>query len=240
MDFNTFETRAQELFAEVPERFLEGIDGLEVSRRTEAHPSLPDIYTLGECLTEQYPSEFGGAGEVRSIVVLYYGSFLALSRLDEAFDWEGELYETLMHEVRHHLESLATEDELEEIDFAEDQNFHRRQGEPFDPYFYRSGTRVAEREWEVDGDRFIELSVRWEGHWPVRVEHDGRMLLVERPAEEFDVHFATVEGWSGDSGDVIVVLLRRRGGLASLIALLRGHAPVVGESTVGGERGAED
>src|SRR5690606_14293327 len=70
MDFRTFESRAHDLFAQVPERFLEGIDGLEVSRRAEAHPSLPDIYTLGECLTEQYPSEFGGAGDVRSIVVL--------------------------------------------------------------------------------------------------------------------------------------------------------------------------
>ena len=133
MDFTTFQARANELFAEIPPEFLEGIDGLEVSRSTEPHPSLPDIYTLGECLTEQYPSEFGGAGEVRSIVVLYYGSFLALSRLDEAFDWEGELYETLMHEVRHHLESLATDDELEEIDYAEDQNFHRREGERSTP-----------------------------------------------------------------------------------------------------------
>src|SRR5690606_38204115 len=139
MDFSTFETRAREMYREVPEHFLEGIDGLEVSRRTEAHPTLQDIYTLGECLTEQYPSEFGGAGEVRSIVVLYYGSLLALSRLDEEFDWEGELYETLTHEVRHHLESLATEDALEEIDYAEDQNFRRREGERFDPAFYRAG-----------------------------------------------------------------------------------------------------
>src|SRR5690606_13382651 len=141
----------------------------------------------------------GGAGDVRAIVVLYYGSFLELSRLDEDFDWEGELYETLMHEVRHHLESLATEDELEEIDCAEDQNFHRRQGEPFDPYFYRSGTRISEREWEVDGDRFIEVPVRWEGAWPVRVESRGRTLMLDRPEPEFDLHFATLEPWSDES-----------------------------------------
>ena len=239
MDFRTFESRAQELFAQVPERFLEGIDGLEVSRRTEAHPTLPDIYTLGECLTEQYPSEFGGAGEVRSIVVLYYGSFLALSRLDEDFDWEGELYETLMHEVRHHLESLATEDELEEIDFAEDQNFHRRQGEPFDPYFYRSGTRISDREWEVDGDRFIEVPVPWEGPWPVAVEREGHTLRVERPAGEWDIHFVTVGTWSDDTAEVIVVLLRRRSALASFTALLRGRAPVVEQSLMEDAEGAE-
>ena len=159
MDFATFERRAKELYAEVPEDFRGGIDGLEVSRATEPHPTLPDVYTLGECLTEQYPSEFGGAGEVRSIVVLYYGSFLALSRIDEEFDWEAELYETLTHEIRHHLESLASEDELEEIDYAEDQNFARREGERFDPYFYRSGKRWGDREWEVDGDFFLEVPV---------------------------------------------------------------------------------
>ena len=232
MDFNTFEARAHELFAQVPPEFLEGIDGLEVSRRTEAHPSLPDIYTLGECLTEQYPSEFGGAGEVRSIVALYYGSFLALSRLDDDFDWEGELYETLTHEVRHHLESLATEDELEEIDFAEDQNFHRRQGEPFDPLFYRSGTRVSDSEWEVDRDRFIERAVRWEGPWPMEIEWEGRRISLERPAEEGDVHFATIESWSDDVREVVVVFRARRGTLASLLTLLRGRPAVVQESRV--------
>ena len=219
MDFPTFEARAQELYAAVPERFLEGIDGLEVSRRTVPHPSLPDIYTLGECLTEQYPSEFGGAGEVRSIVVLYYGSFLELSRLDEEFDWEGELYETLTHEVRHHLESLATEDQLEEIDYAEDQNFHRREGERFDPFFYRSGLRRAEREWEVDGDFFLEIPVSREGGWPLGVEWEGRTLAVQRPEPLGDVHFLTVDEWSGDTGEVLLVLLPRRGVMGWLSGL---------------------
>ena len=63
MDYQTFEARAREIFASVPDQFLGGIDGLEVSRRTELHPSLPEVFTLGECLTEHYPSEFGGAGE---------------------------------------------------------------------------------------------------------------------------------------------------------------------------------
>ena len=221
MDFRTFETRAQELYAAVPQRFLEGVDGLEVSRRTVPHPSLPDIYTLGECLTEHYPSEFGGAGEVRSIVVLYYGSFLALSRLDDEFDWEGELYETLTHEVRHHLESLATDDQLEEIDYAEDQNFHRREGERFDPFFYRSGLRLGEREWEVDGDFFLEVPVSREGGWPVELERDGKALTVQRPEPLGDVHFLTVDEWSDDRSDVILVLLPRRGVSGWLSGLFR-------------------
>jgi hypothetical protein len=220
MDFAAFEKRAKELYADVPEHFLGGIDGLEVSRATEPHPSLPDVYTLGECLTEQYPSEFGGAGEVRSIVVLYYGSFLALSRIDEEFDWEAELYETLTHEIRHHLESLATEDELERIDYAEDQNFARREGERFDPYFYRSGKRWGEREWEVDGDFFVEVPLQ-RGAAPdeIEVEWREKRTRLARPEPLEEVHFLVIEEWS-EEGEVVAVLLPRRGWREWLRALL--------------------
>lgn len=231
MDFATFEARAHDLYASVPERYLEGIDGLEVSRRIEPHPSLPDIYTLGECLTEQYPSEFGGAGEVRSVVVLYYGSFLALSRLDDGFDWEGELYETLMHEVRHHLESLATEDELEEIDYAEEQNFRRREGERFDPAFYRAGVRRAEREWEVDGDFFLEVPVTRRGDDSIEVTRGERRLLLQRPQPLGDMHFLTVEEWSDDDHEVVAVLIARRGWWMQLRALLTGRPVDVREGS---------
>lgn len=231
MDFAAFEARAHELYAQVPEQFLAGMDGLEVSRRTEAHPSLPDVYTLGECLTEQYPSEFGGAGEVRSVVVLYYGSFLALSRLDEAFDWEAELYETLMHEVRHHLESLATEDELEEIDYAEDQNFRRREGERFDPAFYRAGMKRGEREWEVDGDFFIEVPVSRRAAGPLAIEWGGKRLVVDRPEPLGDVHFLTLESWSDEDHEVVAVLIARRGWWKQVRALLAGRPVDVREGT---------
>lgn len=218
MDFHHFERRAQEIFAEIPAQYREGIDGLEVTRETVAHPSLPDIYTLGECKTEQYPSEFGGAGEVRSIVAIYYGSFLALSRLDDEWDWEGELFETVTHEVRHHLESLAIEDELEEIDYAEDQNFARREGEPFDPSFYRYGMRRAEREWEVDGDFFLEIPVGPDAE-TVEVNWRDRIARVAVPAEGEGDRFVLIEEWS-EEFDVVAVLLRRRGWLSWLRGLL--------------------
>ena len=80
------------------------MDGLVIDRQARPHPRTRDIYTLGECVTEAYPSDFGGPDTVRSAVVLYYGSFLRLSRLDPAFDWSEEIWETLTHELRHHLE----------------------------------------------------------------------------------------------------------------------------------------
>ena len=143
-------------------------------------------------------------------MVLYYGSFLELSRRDENFDWEGELYETITHEVRHHLESLATEDQLEEIDFAEDQNFHRRQGEPFDPFFFRAGVRRDDGGWEVGGDIFLEVQVDREKGWPVPVQWQGETVHLERPEELGDVFFLTIEAWSDDTREVIAVLQPRR------------------------------
>ena len=227
MNFQDFERRANEVFDSIPEQFRAGVDGLEVSRATVPHPKLPDIYTLGECITEAYPTEFGGPGEVRSIVALYYGSFLALSRLDEEWDWEEEIYETVTHEVQHHLESLADEESLEVLDYAEDQNFARREGEPYDPYFFRSGRSVAPGAWEVDGDLFIEVPVgRAEiAAKSVAVEWADQRSEVRLPAELRGVKLEPVHE-RDDGSEVVAVLLRRRGVMEWLRGLLgggRGH-----------------
>jgi predicted Zn-dependent protease with MMP-like domain len=220
MDFHQFEKAAREVLASIPAEFLEGVDGLEISRATVPHPTLPDIYTLGECLTESYPSEFGGAGEVRSTVALYYGSFLALSRLDDDWDWEEEIYVTVTHEVQHHRESMALDESLEELDYADDQNFARREGHPFDPFFYRAGPTVAPGVWEVDGDRFVEVRVgRGElaAGW-VEVEWEGARHRVA-VTELGKVRFETLAE-EPDGAQTVAVLLRR-GGPGEWIAALR-------------------
>lgn len=160
MRYEAFEAAAARLWREIPEEFKSGIEGVVVERRARAHPKLQDIYTLGECLTESWPSSYEGPETLRSMVVLYYGSFLRLSRLDPDFDWEGEIWETLTHELRHHLESLASEDALEDVDYAEDENFKRQDGLPFDPYFFRSGEVVEPGVYAVEDDVFIELELR--------------------------------------------------------------------------------
>lgn len=236
MEFSEFERRAQRVFAEIPPEYREGVDGLLVRREAVPHPTLPDVYTLGECITETYPTEWGGPGEVRSFVVLYHGSFRRLAALDEAFDWEAELQETVHHEVRHHLESLASEDELEEQDYAADQNFARREGEPFDPLFYRAGEPLAEDAWEVEGDVFLERELsaaEFAALAEIPVEWEGRALRVPRPAELGDAHFVTLwlEPPPGE-GELVLVLLRRRGVLESLRGLLSEPEPRVLTSEV--------
>ena len=228
MNYATFERRAHEIFDGIPPEYREGVDGLEVTRAAQAHPSLPEVYTLGECKSEYYPSEFGGAGEVRSMVVLYYGSFLELSRMEEAWDWEDELWETITHEIRHHLESLASEDALEVLDYAEDQNFARREGESFDPFFFRSGERLAEGVFEVDRDVFVEREVdprRFGGPEPLRAAWPGGELRVPWPERLGDVHFVRVNGAGREPGELFVVLVRARGAWESLWALFR-RAPL--------------
>ncbi|MDP9349901.1 MAG: metallopeptidase family protein [Gemmatimonadota bacterium] len=225
MTFAEFEARAREVFAEIPGEYRSGVDGLEVERGIAFHPELPGIYTLGECRTEHYPTEFGGAGEVRSIVVLYYGSFLRLSREEPEWDWDEEIFETVTHEVRHHLESLASEDALEVQDWVEDQNFLRREGREFDPSFYRDGEPAVPGVYRVDGDRFLEreLTPEEEREGSVVVEWEGRTLRVPLPEPLGEVHFLTLDPLCTERGDFVVVLLRRWGVWDGLRALLSGE-----------------
>src|SRR4029079_8025848 len=116
-------------------------------------------------------------------VVLYYGSFLRLSKQEPEFDWEEELWETLTHELQHHLESLADEAALVALDYAMDENFKRLEGEPFDPFFFRSGTRVADGVWRLERDVFLEREYRTVGDLGSAVEFTwhGERYRVPRP-----------------------------------------------------------
>ncbi len=228
MNFDEFERRAREIFDDIPPELREGVAYLQVSRETVPHPTLPDVYTLGECATGEIAAD-------RSGVHLYYGSFLALSRLFDEFDWEGELWETVTHEVRHHRESAAGEDDLEEMDYAEDENFKRREGEPFDPLFFRAGEPVGPGRWEVDGDLFIERELdarEFAAMAELRVEVEGREVAVPRPEPLGDVHFVYLMELCDEERDVALVLVRRRGAWESLRGMLSGAAPEVLETEV--------
>jgi hypothetical protein len=231
--FEEFEARAWELWEKIPERYKAGVDGLVVVRDAKPHPSLPDIYTLGECVTEDYLSDYAGPETTRSVVVLYYGSFWRLSRLDEEFDWDEELWETLTHELQHHLESLAAEAGLVSMDYAADENFKRREGEPFDPLFYRSGERLGQGWYQVEEDHFLDWPYRdgaEPGEW-IEFEWEGERYRVPRPARLGDVCFVRVDGPGlPERGEVFVVLVRRKRLAAALRGLFRRAAPEVREA----------
>jgi predicted Zn-dependent protease with MMP-like domain len=213
LDFKTFERLAREAFEEIPEEYKDGVDGLLVSREAPSHPTLKDVYTLGECLTEDHPSDYGGPDTTRSVIALYWGSFRELARRDEDFDWEGELWETLTHELRHHLESLAREDALEGVDYAADETFKRDEGLAFDPWYWQSGEDLGGGVFEVEGSLYLEQV--WEAaafEAVERIEFDwaGRRHAIPRPDVLGDVHFVWLEGLEGATGSVELVLVRRR------------------------------
>ncbi|HYH78593.1 MAG TPA: hypothetical protein VEX86_02325 [Longimicrobium sp.] len=243
MKYETFERRAREMFDEIPRELRHGVEFVAVHPEALPHPTMPEIFTLGECATGEYDLPGNAAETVRSGVHLYHGSFRELSRLDPDFDWEAELWETITHEIRHHRESAAGEDALEELDWAEDENFKRRKGKAFEPFFYRAGEPVAEDAWEVDGDLFVERALtadEIEDEDEVSVTIDGEPVTVPIPDPLGDVHFLYLDGVYEHDFDVAVVLVRQRGTWEQLRGLLGGRSPQVLETSVEMEKMDDD
>lgn len=240
MDLERFREEAARAFDAVPAEFKEGVEGVVVRPEAVPHPDLPGIYTLGECRTESYASAYEGPETTRSVVILYYGSFRALAAGEPGpdpagggsarppaggesgrapssggsfFDWEGEIWETLTHELRHHLESLAGTDELEGVDYAMDERFKREQGLGFDPSYYRSGLEVSPGLFQMEDHYVLEQSWREEDFLSVseiRFTVGGRCFRIPRPRELGDVHFVRVTGVLRDDVDFQLALVRRR------------------------------
>ena len=232
MTYEDFEALAWDFWDRIPASYKEGVDGLVVENEALPHPSLSEVYTLGECLTETYPSGFSGPDTTRSALVLYYGSFLQLAQMDADFDWRDELWETLTHELRHHLEWLCDEDALEAMDYAADEGFKRHQGHRFDPFYYRAGEQVAEGVYRVEGDFFLEREFQWEepGGW-LQFDWHGNRYRVAWPDAPGDVSFMeVVSGVQTGPAGLTIVLVRRQRLADGLRALLTRKQPVVLEA----------
>lgn len=194
MQFGDFRALVARLEREIPSEFQGGVVAVEVSPKTVPHPLRADIYTLGECI----PLEWSGSGaDLQSRIVLYHGSFQALANLGE-FDWRAEAWETLTHELRHHMEWRANAGALEAYDWAADQNFARHEGKAFDAVFYRSGERLATGVWKVDDDVFLEGGAEFVWHGK---RYRAPAARVRAPA------FLTLEGLEEPPpGDAVLVL----------------------------------
>jgi hypothetical protein len=229
--FDEFERRAGEEWERIPVEYREGVDGLVIDRSARPHPSQQDVYTLGECLTESYPSALGDADSIRSVLVLYYGSFFRLSRLDPDFDWSGELWETLTHELQHHLESLAADDSLVDMDYAADENFKRYSGQSFDPFFFQHG--LPEDGWRrVDDEFFLEVpSPAASGG--LCFDWRGVSYELDLPATVGAVTFLTITGGVHDAPEGLhLVVVQQRGWRDRIRSLLGSAAPAVVEHDV--------
>lgn len=118
MDIEAFTALADKLAEEIPEPLLAGLDGgiaiKEGARRRPGDP--PGVYLMGEYVSDETLGNF---------ILIYYGSFRRV--LGDAPDavWEQELWETLRHEIRHHVEARAGLADLDLEDAAELERFWR-------------------------------------------------------------------------------------------------------------------
>lgn len=195
--------------AEVPAHFLDGIEEIAVSPQTRPHPLRGDIYTLGECV----PLDRGD--RLASRIVLYHGSFAALARITDGFDWRAEAWETLTHELRHHLEWGAGTRDLDAFDRAAEQNFARHDGEPFDPLFFLDGESLAPGVYQVDDDVFLDRVLR---RRPAQVDFTwhGASYRVALDAGATLPAFLAVEHVDEPPPGELVLVLRRRPSLLDL------------------------
>jgi hypothetical protein len=211
MRLSDFESLVRRQSSEIPAEFLDGIAEIVVSPRTVTHPGREGVWTLGECVP--VPGGDGDPRHLQSRVVLYHGSFQALARETPGFDWTAEAWETLTHEVRHHVEWKARAPGLEALDRAAEENYARHDGEPFDPAFYRDGVRLPDESWQVEDDVFLERVVPAPPE-SVRVHWRGQDYDVPVPRDATLPAFLALRGAADPPpGDLVLVLQKRSGWL---------------------------
>ena len=220
MRLDDFERLIHRLLEEVSQEFLAGVAGVDVSRKTLPHPEREDVYTLGECVP--VASEATGDAEIQCRVILYHGSFRALAEDRDEFDWRTEAWETLTHELRHHLEWRARVPDLEAFDWAAEQNFARADGEPFDPLFHLSAERAGTDIYRLDDDYFLDAVVA-SAPAVARFQWHGRGYEAALPADLTLPAFLSVTGVTDPPPGELMLVFRRR---ASWLDIFR-HA--VGE-----------
>jgi predicted Zn-dependent protease with MMP-like domain len=236
MTFDEFSRLAQEAFQSVPGAYRVGVEGVTTVEAVETHPELPGVVTLGECLTQSFDSAWQGPETTRSRVVLYYGSFRKLAEDDPDFDWAREIWETLTHELQHHLESLADEDALGAMDYAVDESFKRERGEPFDPWYFQWGESVGEGVYRMEDEVYIErilTAEEFESLEEIEFTWERQSFRIPRPRKLGDIHFVVVDG---ADAYVQVVLVRRASWLQRLRGALRSERPTVLESAAEARR----
>lgn len=119
LDLEAFEEMANRLYDEIPPALLKGLNG-GIIISEEAHRSdedLPDVYIMGEYIDDPY-----GLG---NYIILYYGSFVEVLGDEPPEVWEEELWETMLHEIRHHVELRAGVNDLDMEDLRQLEEFRR-------------------------------------------------------------------------------------------------------------------
>lgn len=124
MTYRKFRAVVEAMMDEIPEGFLQDLQGVHVLEDEKPEPEFDDVWRMGEYL-DPGPDDFlHGEGGLGRHVALYHGSFVRIAEGDPEFDWEAEIWETLTHELQHHVESLAGDGRLIEQDLLDARSFY--------------------------------------------------------------------------------------------------------------------
>lgn len=126
MTFPEFRETLQEMVDEIPAEFMRGLQAVLALEEEHPEPEYQDVWRMGEYLDIGPESFLGDSGGIGRHVVLYWGSFRRIAEADPEFDWEDEVWETLTHELRHHVESLAGDASLIDQDELDSRDFPKR------------------------------------------------------------------------------------------------------------------
>jgi hypothetical protein len=125
MTFAEFERTVFEHLSLIPPEYLEGLQGVHVFEYAKHDPEEPGLVRLGEYLDPGMDQFLDSRVHIGRHVSLYYGSFLQVA--GRGFDWDAEIWETLTHEIQHHVESKAGDRTLIEWDMDQMRRFKDRQ-----------------------------------------------------------------------------------------------------------------
>ncbi|UCH26940.1 MAG: metallopeptidase family protein [Trueperaceae bacterium] len=127
MTYREFKTCVEAMLEDIPDEFLRGLQGVHVLEQERPEEDFEDVWRLGEYLDPGADEFLGTNPGLGRHIALYYGSFRRIAEGESGFDWEGEAWETLTHELRHHVESLAGDASLIGEDLRRTEEFKRRE-----------------------------------------------------------------------------------------------------------------
>ena len=136
ISFEEFEEITFEIADTFPEDFFRELNGgVMVRKRRRLHPAAEDhdLFIMGEYHLDRYLGRF---------IVLYYGSFKTCIEWVSEEELRIQIRKVLLHEFRHHLESLAGEKDLEVEDAVEIYQYKYRKQVQKDLTAEASGDRI--------------------------------------------------------------------------------------------------
>jgi hypothetical protein len=108
MTIDRFTDLAGAIVDEIPEKYCRDLNG--GFNIVESAKADGEYFIMGEYIQDEI---------LGSTIMIYYGSFVKLLGSAGMDTWEKELRETILHELRHHVEIMAGVDYLTEEEMAE-------------------------------------------------------------------------------------------------------------------------